>query len=299
MDRSPPPFFKQGPSANARLAFFAVLAITLLVIDARAHLLAPLRQGIGTVLYPLQRALLVPRDIISQGGDYFVDITKMRKEVGELRRIEAVNARALLQAEQLAAENAQLRRLLGMREQLAIRSAVAEVLYETRDPFTRRLVLDKGLQHGVLAGQPVVDAEGVVGQISRVTTWSSELTLLTDRQSTIPIALRRTGQRSVAFGGPRAGQLEIRYLPPNTDLRPGDMVETSGLDSLYPAGLPVGRIVEFEPSGPNSFSSASMEPVAGIERSKLLLILLIDKSMLPEIPDELVGPTKKRGKGRR
>ncbi len=299
MDRSPPPFFKQGPSANARLAFFSLLSIALLVIDSRANLLGPMRQGVGTVLYPLQRALLVPRDMAALGGEYVQDVRRIRNENAELRRVEAANARALLQSEQTAAENAQLRRLLDMRERVALRSAVAEVLYETRDPFSRRLVLDKGLQHGVLAGQPVIDSRGVIGQITRVTPWSAELTLITDRNSTIPVAVRRTGQRAIAFGGPQPGRLEIRYLPANADLREGDILETSGLDSLFPPGLAVGRVAEFRSSGSTAFATATVEPVAAVERTRLLLILLLDKSALPEVPPELLTEPRPRGRTHR
>src|SRR5690606_25230890 len=288
MDRSPPPFFKQGPSANARLAFFSILAIVLIVIDARMNVLAPLRQGVGTLLYPVQRVLLWPRDTIATIRDYTIDVGRIRAENAELRRLEAVNARALLQAEQLATENAQLRRLVDMRERLAIRSAVAEVLYETRDPFIRHLVLDQGLQHGVLPGQPVIDPGGVVGQITRVTEVSSEVTLLTDPQSTIPVSIRRSGQRAVACGGPEPGRLELRYLPASADRREGDLLEAAGLDDLFPPGLPVGRVVEFGPAAPNTFSRAVIEPTAAIERSRLVLVLLLDRSALPEIPEELV-----------
>ena len=294
MDRSPPPFFKQGPSANARLAFFSILAIVLIVVDARMGVLAPLRQGVGTLLYPVQRILLWPRDTIATVNDYSNEVGRIRAENAELRRIEAVNARALLQAEQLATENAQLRKLVDMRERLAIRSAVAEVLYETRDPFIRHLVLDKGLQHGVLPGQPVVDASGVVGQITRVTEFSAEVTLLTDSQSTIPVSVRRTGQRAIAFGGPEPGRLELRYLPSNADLREGDLLETSGLDDLFPPGLPVGRLIDFNPVGSSSFSRAVIEPAAAIESSRLLLILLLDRSTLPEIPEELTTRRRSR-----
>ncbi|MEB2317174.1 MAG: rod shape-determining protein MreC [Pseudomonadota bacterium] len=294
MDRSPPPFFKQGPSANARLVFFSILAIVLIVVDARMGVLAPLRQGVGTLLYPVQRILLWPRDTIAMVGEYTTEIGRVRAENAELRRIETVNARALLQAEQLASENAQLRKLVDMRERLAIRSAVAEVLYETRDPFIRHLVLDKGLQHGVLPGQPVIDAGGVVGQITRVTEFSAEVTLLTDRQSTIPVSVRRTGQRAIAFGGPDPGRLELRYLPANADLREGDLLETSGLDDLFPPGLPVGRVIDFGPVAGSAFSRALIEPAAAIERSRLLLVLLLDRSTLPEIPEELT--TRRRGR---
>ena len=156
MDRSPPAFFNQGPSAHARLAFFAALAVVLLVVDSRLGALAALRQGVGTMLYPLQRALLVPRDALSLGREYLTGVDRLRAENAEMHRLEIANSRALLQAEQVGAENQRLRELLGARERAAIPSVIAEVLYDTRDPYTRRLVLDKGLQHGLLAGRRLV-----------------------------------------------------------------------------------------------------------------------------------------------
>ncbi|HVL58247.1 MAG TPA: rod shape-determining protein MreC [Burkholderiaceae bacterium] len=284
MDRSPPPFFKQGPSANARLAFFAVLSIALLIVDTRLGALGPLRQGIGTVLYPLQRTLLVPRDAVAFAGDYLFEVTRLRQENSELRRLEMVNAKALLQAEQIEHENRKLRELLGARERVAVRSLVAEVLYDTRDPFTRKLVLDKGLQHGVAAGQPVIDATGVIGQITRVFPMSSELTLVTDRSMTVPVQIQRNGLRSVAFGGAAPGRMELRYMAVNADIREGDVLATSGLDNLYPAGLPVGRVLTIDKLRSGSFSRIIVEPVAGVDRSRMLLILLSDQSAAPPMP---------------
>jgi rod shape-determining protein MreC len=284
MDRSPPPFFKQGPSSNARLAFFALLGISLLVVDSRTGLLNAMRQGIGTVLYPLQRTLLVPRDALSISTDYLTEIHRLRAENSELKRIETANARQLLQVEQLAQENRQLRELTGARDRTAVRSVVAEVLYDTRDPFTRKLVLDKGLQHGVGIGQPVVDAQGVVGQVTRVFPLSAELTLLTDRNMTIPVQVQRNGLRAIASGGPQPGRMELRYMSVNADLKEGDVVATSGLDSLYPAGLPVGRIVTIERSRTGNFAQVLVEPLAGVDRSRLLLVLLVDRTGQPPPP---------------
>ncbi len=296
MDRSPPPFFKQGPSANARLAFFALLAIALLVIDARSGLLATIRQGIGTVLYPLQRTLLVPRDAASLVTDYFGGIGRLRTENAELRRIEVANARTLLQVEQLAAENSQLRQVLAMRERIALRSTVGEVLYETRDPFTRRIVIDRGLQHGIAAGQPVIDAAGVVGQVTRVLPVTSEVTLLSDRSSTLPVELVRTGQRAIGFGRPHPGGLELRYLPSSSDIRVGDIAITSGLDAVFPPGLPVGRVVDFQRDAGGSFASATLAPIAGVETSRMLLVLLAERSGVPETsaPATDTVPARKR-----
>jgi rod shape-determining protein MreC len=296
MDRSPPPFFKQGPSANARLAFFALLGLALLVIDSRTGMLAAMRQGIGTVLYPLQRTLLVPRDALSISTDYLTEIHRLRAENAELRRVETANARTLLQVEQLAQENRQLRELTGARDRAAVKSVVAEVLYDTRDPFTRRLVLDKGLQQGVAAGQPVIDAQGIVGQITRVFPLSSELTLVTDRNMVIPVQVQRNGVRAIAAGGAEPGRMELRFMSVNADLKEGDLVVTSGLDSLYPPGLPVGRIVLVDRGRTGNFARVLVDPVAGVDKSRMVLVLLVDKSGLPPLPPPPEAAVDARGK---
>lgn len=297
MDRSPPPFFKQGPSANARLLFFGLLSIGLLIADARFEALSGLRQGIGNVLYPIQRALLVPRDVIDLSGSYFTEVNQLRQENAELKRIEALNAKALLQIEQLANENRRLRDLANARERASVRSVLAEVLYETRDPFTRKLVLDKGVQQQVAAGQPVIDAKGLVGQVSRVFQFSSEMTLITDRNMTVPVVLQRTGMRSVAFGGAAPGRLELRYLASSADLREGDLLTTSGLDPLYPPGLPVGRIERIERGGDNDFVKVLIAPSAEIQNNQLLVVLQVDTSAIPPAPPaESIDPSRKRGR---
>lgn len=297
MDRSPPPFFKQGPSANARLLFFGLLSLGLLIADARFDALGGLRQGIGNVLYPVQRVLLIPRDAIALAGGYVTEITDLRQENAELKRIEALNAKALLQIEQLANENKRLRDLAGARERAAVQSVLSEVLYETRDPFTRKLVLDKGAQQQVSIGQPVIDAKGLIGQVTRVYQFSSEMTLVTDRNMTVPVVLQRTGMRSVAFGGAAPGRLELRYLASSADLREGDLLTTSGLDALYPPGLPVGRIERIERGGDNDFVKVLIAPTAEIQNNHLLVILQVDTSAIPPAPPvESIDPARKRSR---
>lgn len=296
MDRSPPPFFRQGPSANARLLFFSLFAIALLGVDSRLDVLGRLREGIATVLYPVQRTLLVPRDLVNLGAEYLGEVGRLRAENIELRRLETANANALLQTEQLAVENRQLRQLLAMRERTVMRSTVAEVLYDARDAFSRKLVLDKGQQHGVIAGQPVIDAGGVVGQVTRVFPLSSEVTLVTDRNSTIPVEIRRTGERSVAYGGSLPGTVELRYLRTNADVREGDLIVTSGLDGLFPAGLPVGTVRNVE-VGSSAFVQVHVEPAGHAERTRLLLVLLAEPPAQPAAPPpDPAAETGRRGR---
>ena len=294
MERTPPPFFRQGPSADFRLAVFALLALALLVADSRLDLLATLRQGVATLLYPLQRTLLVPRDALAIAADYLGEVGRLRAENAELRRIEAANARTLLQAEQLADENAQLRRLLGAREPLAVRSVVAEVLYDARDAFARRVVIDQGTQQGVAAGQPVIDAAGVYGQVTRAFPLSAEVTLVTDRNQTVPVQVVRSALRAVAYGSTVPGQLELRWLPNNADVREGDALVTSGLDGLYPAGLPVGRVTGID-RGSSTFARVHVQPAANVDRSRMLLVLRVDNSSLPA-PEPPPEARKRLGK---
>ncbi len=297
MDRSPPPFFKQGPSANARLVFFALLAISFLVIDAKFNALSALRQGVATVLSPVQRALLFPRDWLIGGAQYAQDAVTINQDNTKLKREAVANASTLLRVEQLDAENRELRRLVGLRERLPVNSLMAQVLYEARDPFIRRLVVDKGSQDGVLPGQPVVDSDGVVGQITRVFPISSEITVINDQALTVPIQIARSSVRAIAYGGGPQGNLELRFLAANADVKVGDLVTTSGLDGLYPAGLPVGKIVSVDNRKAGNFLPAVVEPLGGLKRSQALAIVMVDKSRLPPPPapvDESLGARKRR-----
>ena len=284
MDRSPPPFFKQGPSANARVLFFALLSIAFMVVDSQMNTLAGLRQGLANALYPAQRTAQAPRDLLAGTADYLTDVTQLRAENAELRRVEAMNARALLQIEQLAEENRQLRALAGARERATVRSTLAEVLYETRDPYSKRLILDKGLNHQIAAGQPVIDARGLVGQVSRVFQFSSEMTLVTDRDFAVPVQVQRTGLRTVAFGDAARGGMELRYLASTVDIREGDRLVTSGLDKLYPAGLPVGTVVSVARGASNELTRVRVEPTAAVQNDRMLVVLQVDTSNVPPAP---------------
>ena len=287
MERSPPPIFNQGVSAHARLLLCAGLAIALLVVDSRLQTLGALRQGAATLLYPLQRALLAPRDLLRQIGEHIDGVERLRQDNTELRRVEAANARTLLQAEQVADENRRLRELLGARERSAIPSVIAEMLNDGRDPFSRRILIDKGLQQGLIAGQPVISAQGVIGQVTRVLPLSAEVTLLTDRGAAVPVAVARTGQRAIAFGGGAGGLLELRFVAASSDIKPGDSLITSGLDGIYPAGLPVATVERIEaPGAAGAFGLVLARPVAAPEHQRLMLVLLVERHALPPPPAE-------------
>ena len=286
MEYNPPPLFKQGASARAKVVFFALLAIVLLVIDARTNTLAMLRQLAGTVLYPVQVAALAPRDALYAVGGYLGSVTLLQRENSELRSEQTRNAQALQQGQFLAAENGYLRRLLTASERLPVKSVLSEMLYDTRDPFTRKIVLNRGSQHGVALGQPVIDDTGVVGQVTRLYPFTAEVTLLTDRDQVISVQVVRSGVRSVAYGRGQSGVLELRFIATNADIKKGDALVTSGLDGVYPAGLAVASVLSVEHKSADAFARIVCQPAAGVDRNQQFLILLNEQKTPPRPPPE-------------
>jgi rod shape-determining protein MreC len=286
MEYSPPPLFKQGAPARVKVTVFAFISIALLVIDARLHALSAVRQVAATVLYPFQMAALVPRDAVASMGDYFSSLSALEKEVRELKSQQVATAQAMQQAQLQMAENAQLRRLMDAREHLPVKSIMSEILYDARDPSTRKVVLDRGSRAGVLLGLPVIDNAGVVGQVTRVFPFTSEVTLLTDKEQAIPVQVLRSGLRSVAYGRGHSGQLDLRFVVPNADIQVGDVLVTSGLDGVYPAGLAVAKVVQVESIAAGAFGRVVCQPLAGIERNRQLLIVMSQHPAAPRPLDE-------------
>jgi rod shape-determining protein MreC len=293
MEHGPPPLFNQGVSARARLAFFSFLAIALIIVDARVKALDTIRVGVGVVLYPIQQVLLIPRNAVETIGDYFTTLRRLAHENEALKREAVERARTLQQAQSLEAENAQLRKLLGARENVARPGVLAQVLYESRDRFSRKLVIDRGADDGVRAGQPAIDDRGVLGQVTRVFPFSSELTLLTDKEQSIPVQLLRNGLRGVAFGGVDAGSLDLRFMPANADIKQGDVAVTSGIDGLYPAGLHVAVVARVERSEKDQFARIVMTPAAGVQSYTQLLVLQTDPIAPPRPPEEMRSDARK------
>ena len=299
MEYSPPPLFKQGASARVKVVFFALIAIVLLVVDARMRSLGLIRQVVGAALYPAQMVALLPRDAAYRVGDYFSSVSVLQKEVRDLKLQQVTNAQLLQQSQQLMAENTQLRKLSGMRERLPVKSLISEVLYDARDHFTRKIVLDQGSTHGVALGQPVIDDVGIVGQITRVFPFTSEVTLLTDKDQAIPVQVLRNGLRSVAYGRGQSGILDLRFMAANADIQKGDLLVTSGIDGIYPPGLSVAKVILVESKSTDAFDHVVCQPLAGIDNHKQLLILLTDASLQPAPPAIEDSKTKKDKSGKK
>ena len=293
MEYSPPPLFKQGASARVKMMVFAGISIALLLVDSRMHALTAVRQAVGTVLYPVQMAALVPRDVAQGVGNYFSSLSALEKQVRDLKQEQIASAQILQQAQLNIVENNHLRKLMEARERVPVKTMMAEVLYDTRDSATRKIVLDRGIQNGVELGRPVIDNLGVVGQVTRVFPFTSEVTLLTDEEQAIPVQLLRNGVRSVAIGRGKSGTMELRFTAPSADIQIGDIVITSGLDGLYPAGLAVARVTLVERNAHGPFGRVVCQPLAGIERNTQLLILMTSPDIPPRPPAEDVKTGRK------
>jgi rod shape-determining protein MreC len=291
MEYSPPPLFKQGAPARVKVTVFALLSVALLVVDARFHALTAVRQVAATVLYPLQMVALMPRDAASNMGSYFSSISALQKEVRDLKSQQVAMAQAMQQAQLQMAENGHLRRLMDAREHLPVRSMMSEILYDARDPSTRRVVLDRGARAGVKLGLPVIDNAGVVGQVTRVFPFTSEVTLLTDKEQAIPVQVLRNGLRSVAYGRGQSGMLDLRFVAPNADIQVGDVLVTSGLDGMYPAGLAVAKVTQVESVAQGAFGRVVCQPLAGIDRHRQLLVVMSDQPAQPRPPAEVPKTT--------
>ncbi|UVW29366.1 rod shape-determining protein MreC [Massilia sp. H6] len=297
MEYSPPPLFKQGAPARVKAIVFALISVVLLVVDARYHTLGTVRQVAATVLYPLQMAALMPREVLGNMGGYFSSLSTLQKEVRELKTQQLAQARVLQQAQYEMAENIHLRRLMDARQHLPLQAQMAEILYDARDPSTRRVILDRGSRNDVVLGLPVIDHAGVVGQVTRVFPFTSEVTLLTDKDQAIPVQVLRSGLRSIAYGRGHSGLLDLRFVVANADIQVGDVLVTSGLDGMYPAGLAVAKVIQVENVAAGAFGRVICQPLAGIDRQRQLLIIMSQSNLPPRPqPEAKAAATTARSK---
>lgn len=272
LDRTPPPLFRQGPSALSKLLLCTALALFLMALDARWRVAQPVRNALATLLHPIQRVMLAPVQAWGSLQSYMRGVEGVLAAEAQARRQLTQQAERLARASQLQAENAALRKLLGLQEVTPTQALAAEVLYEAADPYSRRVAIDRGSRHGVKAGAPVITDAGVLGQVTRVYTFSSEVTLVTDKDATIPVLNTRTQQRGLAFGGGRHG-MELRFVAANSDVQVNDLLFTSGLDGVYPPGLPVASVVAVERRGDTSFARVSIKPAAAVDSARHVLVL--------------------------
>lgn len=292
-----PPFFNRGPSAATRLVFCLVLSLALLITDARYGYLYAVRQGVSLVLYPLQRAATAPYLAAGSVAEFFVTQSSLILENSRLKGQLFEQGTRLQRLESVQSENERLRKMLQAAERSEGRTVFAEVLYSRRDPFTRRITIDRGLQHGVQAGQAVVDEIGVIGQVTRAYPFIAEVTLITDKDQLVPVKVLRNGLRAVLFGAGRDDELELRYMPVNADVQNGDMLVTSGIDGTYPAGLPVAKVVKIERDAALPFATIKTAPSAGVAHHSQVLVVARGREFPAQPAEETPVSKLRAGRG--
>jgi rod shape-determining protein MreC len=277
-------FFNRGPSSVARLVFFAVLSLLLLFVDARYRYLESTRSALSILVSPIQRLATLPGVLWQETGDFYITQSAQRsliKQDEDLNRQHQIDAAQLLQLQALQLENQQLRNLNELPIRNKFTSQLAEIIYAERDVFKRKVLINKGADAEVRLGQVVMDDIGIVGQITRVYPWLSEVTLITEKDHAVPVQVLRNGLRSIIFGAGDTSQLSLRYMPTSADIQDDDVLVTSGIDGIYPPGIPVARVVKVERDAAYPFSHVICLPVAGVDKHRHLLIL----SSLPALPD--------------
>ena len=292
LNREPPPFFRQGPSALSKFAVCSAMAFFLMVADARFKVMQPVRATVATLLYPLQWIAMQPVNAVQSVTGYFASLNSAQAARDAAQNLRITQSLRVNQSEQLLLENERLRKLIGMRERLQSPGSPAQVIYDAADPYTRKVVVDKGLMHAIALGSPVVDELGVVGQVTRVYPLVSEVTLLTDRDHAIPVLNTRTGARGVAFGdmATNANAMELRYMAANADVAVGDLLTTSGVDGVYPPGLPVARIEKIERRVDTAFARVYCVPLAQVAGTGHVMVLEPLNAQIPPRPTSEVRP---------
>ena len=290
-----PSFFIRGPSPFVRLILFSTLSLVLMASDAKFNYLVGVRQGLMTALQPLQAVANSPFVLYDHIQSYFTSQQSLQRDVQRLNRELLVQSASLQTLASLKSENENLRNLMQAAKVASQPTRMAEIMYMGRDPFTQKVIVNVGSNQQVMAGQAVLDANGVLGQVTRVYPYSSEVTLLTDKELAIPIQVERNALRAIAFGDGRGNTVDLPYLPANVDIKKGDKLVTSGIDGVYPAGLAVATVtmVKANPSSP--FAQISAMPLAGIQNHRqVLLLTLPEKNAVMKEVDQVVSDNAKK-----
>jgi rod shape-determining protein MreC len=247
--------------------------VVLMFVDHRSRYLSEIRSAAAIVVYPLQLVAEAPGRVAQVVSEYFREGGSLRLENEEIRHELLESQARLSRLESLEVENERLRRLLGASEKVAERALIAELVEVSLEPFTHRILVSKGSLQSVFVGQPVVDANGVMGQITEVTFLTATATLVTDPSSAIPTQVRRNGLRAIAFGTGAPGQIEISHLVPTADIETGDVLVTSGFGGHFPPGYPVARVVEIRHDAGESYLTVLAEPLAKLQHAREVLLI--------------------------
>ncbi|MGZ5031698.1 MAG: rod shape-determining protein MreC [Usitatibacter sp.] len=298
MIHEPPSFFHRGPSPLARLTFFTLAAIVLMIADHRFHALETVRLSLSVMAYPLQQLAAMPSQALGRIADYFASQDRLLRENQDLKAKVLEQSAAAQEARLLRAEQEHLLAMSPGKSRYADRGTLAEVLYTARNPFVRKVIVDKGLTQGIQAGMPVIDDSGVVGQVTNVGTFTSEVTLVTEKDQSVPVMLVRNGLRAIAVGSGKDGSIDVPFMPVSADIQNGDIFVTSGIDATYPPGLLVAQVTSVEKNAAYVFAKIVAKPAAGVENHRYVMVLPLSASSPPR-PESKAAEERKPSKGGR
>lgn len=272
------PIFKHGPSPQHRIILVLIFSVLFIFLDHKMHSFEAIRGTLQSLVSPLQYIATTPKLLMNWAATNIVTRTKLIEEnqaykVNELRFKEQ-----LMQLDKFKEENNRLRSLLASPLRSDMKKMVAEILSVDSDPYTHQIVINRGKNDGAYEGQPVLDDQGIIGQILNVGTTSSRVLLITDVAHAVPVRVRRNGVRLISSGTGHIDKLEHNFVPHSTDVRVGDLLVTSGLGGKYPEGYPVARIDSVSHHESQAFASVSSQPVAQIDKLRFLLLLWPDKA---------------------
>jgi len=275
-----------------------------MIADHRFSALEAVRLSLSVLVHPLQQVASAPATAFSRLADYFSSQDRLLRENENLKAKLLEYAAAAQQSKLLQAEQDHLLGMSPAKSRFGTEGVLAEVLSRGRNPFVRKLVLDKGLAQGIKAGMPVIDGEGVVGQVTAMGTFTSEATLLTEKDQSVPVMLTRNGLRAIAVGSGKDGSIDVPFMPVSADIQNGDLFVTSGIDGTYPAGLVVARVTAVEKNSAYVFAKITARPAAGVDNHRFVRILTATRPAVtpPQAPtaeDKRKARERPAGKARR
>lgn len=266
-----------------------MLSVVLMVMDHKYHNLETLRAALSVVVYPLQLTTDLPGTVSEWLGESLASRRHLQEENDSLRTQELMQKVQLQRLASLESENMRLRELLDSSFKVGEKVLIAELLSVNLDPYKHLIVINKGKVNDVYPGQPLLDAKGVMGQIIHVGPYTSTAMLITDSSHAIPVQDNRNGLRTIALGTGTINRLELPYIPNNADIRPGDLLVTSGLGGHFPPGYPVAEVTAVQHDPGHTFSQVAASPLAELNRSREVLLVWPGKITLLE-PSDKVAP---------
>ncbi|WP_346302202.1 rod shape-determining protein MreC [Halomonas sp. BM-2019] len=256
-----------------RLFLCVLAASALMFADTRFTRMEEVRAQLSTLVAPIQWAVSLPSDILTWGSLALSDQRALLEENRRLREQILTLSHRVQRMASLTAENVRLRELLSAAEQNEVPFITAELLSLDPDPFTHQMVIDRGRRNGVYVGQPVMDASGLVGQVTAVSAYSSRVLLVADASHALPVQVNRNGLRFIVQGSGRYDALKVLHVPDTADIREGDLLVTSGLAGRFPPGFPVARVAEVVHDPGQPFARVTATSVAQLQRSRHFLLL--------------------------